>query len=107
MQREIETNFAKICEDILDFCLWRIKGLVPQDVSFLSFYHWLSANRLSSPRMGEYHRCLAEFAIADICKDSAEKSLEVYKAAFDHCRYQTPSTYPIRLGLVLNFYLLL
>ena len=33
--------------------------------------------------MGDYHRYLAEFATGDKRKDSADKSLEAYKAASD------------------------
>jgi 14-3-3 protein epsilon len=43
-----------------------------------------SSSRLTFyTRMGDYHRYLAEFATGDKRKDSADKSLEAYKAASD------------------------
>jgi 14-3-3 protein epsilon len=54
-------------------------------------------------RMGDYHRYLAEFATGDKRKDSADKSLEAYKAASDVAVSELPPTHPIRLGLALNF----
>lgn len=53
--------------------------------------------------MGDYHRYLAEFATGDKRKDSADKSLEAYKAASDVAVAELPPTHPIRLGLALNF----
>jgi len=52
---------------------------------------------------GDYHRYLAEFALGDKRKDSADKSLEAYKAASDVAVTELPPTHPIRLGLALNF----
>ena len=54
-------------------------------------------------RMGDYHRYLAEFATGDKRKESADKSLEAYKAASDVAVTELPPTHPIRLGLALNF----
>src|SRR5271168_5120728 len=53
--------------------------------------------------MGDYHRYLAEFATGDKRKQSADKSLEAYKAASDVAVTELPPTHPIRLGLALNF----
>ncbi|KZV60475.1 14-3-3 protein, partial [Peniophora sp. CONT] len=53
-------------------------------------------------RMGDYHRYLAEFATGDKRKDSADKSLEAYKAASDVAVTELPPTHPIRLGLALE-----
>lgn len=53
--------------------------------------------------MGDYHRYLAEFATGDKRKESADKSLEAYKAASDVAVTELPPTHPIRLGLALNF----
>jgi 14-3-3 protein epsilon len=53
--------------------------------------------------MGDYYRYLAEFATGDKCKDSADKSLEAYKAASDVAVTYLSPTHPIRLGLALNF----
>lgn len=54
-------------------------------------------------RKGDYHRYLAEFAIGDQRKDSADKSLEAYKAATEVATTDLAPTHPIRLGLALNF----
>lgn len=54
-------------------------------------------------RKGDYHRYLAEFAVGDKRKDSADKSLEAYKAATEVAQTELPPTHPIRLGLALNF----
>lgn len=54
-------------------------------------------------RKGDYHRYLAEFATGDRRKESADKSLEAYKAATEVAQTELPPTHPIRLGLALNF----
>ena len=54
-------------------------------------------------RKGDYHRYLAEFAIGDKRKESADKSLEAYKAATEVAQSDLAPTHPIRLGLALNF----
>ncbi|KAE9404807.1 14-3-3 protein [Gymnopus androsaceus JB14] len=79
-REKIETELAKICEDILDVL---DKHLIPSAASGESkvFYHKM---------MGDYHRYLAEFATA-------------YKAASDVAVTELPPTHPIRLGLALNF----
>jgi 14-3-3 protein epsilon len=56
-----------------------------------------------SNRKGDYHRYLAEFAVGDKRKTSADKSLEAYKAATDVAASNLAPTHPIRLGLALNF----
>lgn len=63
----------------------------------------LFVSLLSIYRKGDYHRYLAEFATGDKRKDSADKSLEAYKAASDVAVNELPPTHPIRLGLALNF----
>jgi 14-3-3 protein epsilon len=69
--------------------------------------HTLQPFRQSNPpstnRKGDYHRYLAEFAVGDRRKDSADKSLEAYKAATEVAQTELPPTHPIRLGLALNF----
>jgi 14-3-3 protein epsilon len=109
-REKIESELAKICENILDVL---DKHLIPSAASGESkvFYHKMYAFVLCyNPsfidrglRMGDYHRYLAEFATGDKCKDSADKSLEAYKAASDVAVTELPSTHPIRLGLALNF----
>lgn len=54
-------------------------------------------------RKGDYHRYLAEFAVADKRKASADKSLEAYKNATEVAGTDLAPTHPIRLGLALNF----
>jgi 14-3-3 protein epsilon len=61
------------------------------------------ANRIFLHRKGDYHRYLAEFAVGDKRKTSADKSLEAYKAATDVAASNLAPTHPIRLGLALNF----
>ncbi|CED82111.1 14-3-3 protein [Phaffia rhodozyma] len=92
-REKIETELAKICEDILEVLE---KHLIPSAASGESkvFYHKM---------MGDYHRYLAEFAAGDKRKTSADKSLEAYKAASDVAMTELPPTHPIRLGLALNF----
>uniref|UniRef100_A0A0D6R8M8 14-3-3 domain-containing protein n=1 Tax=Araucaria cunninghamii TaxID=56994 RepID=A0A0D6R8M8_ARACU len=52
---------------------------------------------------GDYHRYLAEFAIAEKRKGSADQSLEAYKNATEVAQTDLAPTHPIRLGLALNF----
>ena len=54
-------------------------------------------------RKGDYHRYLAEFAMGDKRKASADKSLEAYKNATEVASTDLAPTHPIRLGLALNF----
>jgi len=90
---KIEAELAKICEDILEVL---DKHLIPSAKSGESkvFYHKMK---------GDYHRYLAEFAIGDKRKESANKSLEAYKAATEIAGKDLAPTHPIRLGLALNF----
>jgi len=92
-REKIELELAKICEDILEVL---DKHLIPSAATGESkvFYHKMK---------GDYHRYLAEFATGDKRKDSADKSLEAYKAASDVAVTELPPTHPIRLGLALNF----
>ena len=92
-REKIEGELAQICEDILKVL---DTHLIPSAASGESkvFYHKMK---------GDYHRYLAEFATGDKRKDSADKSLESYKAASDVAVTELPPTHPIRLGLALNF----
>src|SRR6266542_69888 len=54
-------------------------------------------------RKGDYHRYLAEFATGDRRSQSADKSLDAYKAASEVAVTELAPTHPIRLGLALNF----
>ena len=92
-RQKIETELGKICEDILDVL---DKHLIPSAATGESkvFYYKMK---------GDYHRYLAEFAIGERRKKSADKSLEAYKSASDVAVTELPPTHPIRLGLALNF----
>ncbi|KAF7197811.1 14-3-3 family protein artA [Pseudocercospora fuligena] len=92
-RRKIEAELAKICEDILEVL---DKHLIPSAQSGESkvFYHKMK---------GDYHRYLAEFAMGDKRKESADKSLEAYQAATEVAGTDLAPTHPIRLGLALNF----
>jgi 14-3-3 protein epsilon len=92
-RQKIEAELAKICEDILEVLE---KHLIPcaQSGESKVFYHKMK---------GDYHRYLAEFAMGDKRKDSANHSLEAYKAATEVAQTDLAPTHPIRLGLALNF----
>lgn len=92
-REKIEAELAKVCEDILSVL---DKHLIPSAASGESkvFYYKMK---------GDYHRYLAEFATGETRKDSADKSLEAYKAASDVATAELAPTHPIRLGLALNF----
>ncbi|KAH6648527.1 putative 14-3-3 family protein ArtA [Truncatella angustata] len=92
-RQKIEAELARICDDILEVL---DKHLIPSAKSGESkvFYHKMK---------GDYHRYLAEFAIGDRRKESADLSLEAYKAATEVAQTELPPTHPIRLGLALNF----
>lgn len=57
----------------------------------------------NSCRIGNVDRNLTEFATGDKQKDSADESLEAYKAASDVAVTELPPTHPIRLDLTLDF----
>ncbi len=92
-RNKVEAELAKICEDILEVLDMH---LIPSAATGESkvFYHKMK---------GDYHRYLAEFAQGQKRKESADKSLDAYKAASDVAVTELPPTHPIRLGLALNF----
>ncbi|EEH36333.1 DNA damage checkpoint protein rad24 [Paracoccidioides lutzii Pb01] len=92
-RQNIETELAKICEDILDVLDKHLIASAETGESKV-FYHKMK---------GDYHRYLAEFALGDKRKDSADKSLEAYKNATEVAQTDLAPTHPIRLGLALNF----
>src|SRR5436305_10199501 len=61
------------------------------------------ADLIINHRKGDYHRYLAEFAMGEKRKVSADKSLEAYKNATEVASTDLAPTHPIRLGLALNF----
>lgn len=111
-RQKIEAELAGICRDILDVL---DKHLIQSAKTGESkvFYHKMCESIVCSlvlrrranthRRKGDYHRYLAEFAIGDQRKDSADQSLEAYKAATEVATTDLAPTHPIRLGLALNF----
>ncbi|KIX07658.1 uncharacterized protein Z518_02311 [Rhinocladiella mackenziei CBS 650.93] len=92
-RQTIENELGRICEDILDVLDKHLIAHAQTGESKV-FYHKMK---------GDYHRYLAEFAVAEKRKESADKSLEAYKAATEVAQTDLPPTHPIRLGLALNF----
>ncbi|MCJ1343504.1 14-3-3 protein [Peltigera leucophlebia] len=92
-RQKIEVELAKICEDILEVLDDHLIKSAQSGESKV-FYHKMK---------GDYHRYLAEFAIGDKRKTSADKSLEAYKSATEVAITELAPTHPIRLGLALNF----
>ncbi|KAM0005041.1 putative 14-3-3 protein [Helianthus debilis subsp. tardiflorus] len=54
-------------------------------------------------RKGDYYIYLAEFKTGDDKKEAADQSLKAYQLASTSAEAELSSTYPIRLGLGLNF----
>lgn len=90
---KIEAELTKICEDILSVLSDHLISSA-QTGEFKVFYYKMK---------GDYHRYLAEFAVAEKRKEAADLSLESYKSASDVAVTELPPTHPIRLGLALNF----
>jgi len=92
-RKKIESELAKICEDILSVL---DQHLIPSAVTGESkvFYHKMK---------GDYYRYLAEFATGEARTAYGDKSLDAYKVAFEVATSSLPPTHPIRLGLALNF----
>lgn len=90
---KIEQELTNICDDILNVLN---EHLIPTAQSGESkvFYYKMK---------GDYHRYLAEFAVAEKRKEAADASLEAYKSASEVAVTELPPTHPIRLGLALNF----
>jgi len=92
-RKKVEDELTKICNDILNVL---DNHLIPSANTGESrvFYNKMK---------GDYHRYLAEFAVGNLRKESAENSLLAYKSALDIATTELPPTHPIRLGLALNF----
>jgi 14-3-3 protein epsilon len=113
-RQQIEAELAKICEDILEVLDKHLIASAQTGESKV-FYHKMYLLPCFHPgtpipvlilflyRKGDYHRYLAEFAIGDKRKISADKSLEAYKNATEVASTDLAPTHPIRLGLALNF----
>ncbi|RMZ89140.1 hypothetical protein DV736_g3637, partial [Chaetothyriales sp. CBS 134916] len=92
-RQKIENELGTICEDILDVLDKHLIASAQTGESKV-FYQKMK---------GDYHRYLAEFAVADKRKASAEKSLAAYQNATEVAATDLAPTHPIRLGLALNF----
>ncbi|KAG9395156.1 3-monooxygenase/tryptophan [Carpediemonas membranifera] len=92
-RKKIEAELADICNDLLTLL---DKNLLPSSTTGEAkvFYYKMK---------GDYHRYLAEIAVADSRKDTAEASLLAYRNASDIAQVDLPPTHPLRLGLALNF----
>ncbi|XBW36198.1 hypothetical protein QEN19_001778 [Hanseniaspora menglaensis] len=90
---KIETELAKICDDILDVL---DSHLIPSASTGESkvFYYKMK---------GDYHRYLAEFTHGDVKQKTTNDSLSSYETASEIATAELPPTHPIRLGLALNF----
>ncbi|XVE95266.1 hypothetical protein REPUB_Repub02eG0081500 [Reevesia pubescens] len=89
----IESKLSSICDGILKLIDTR---LIPSASSVDSKVFYLKMN-------GDYHRYLAEFKTRAERKEAAESTLTAYKSAQDVAIAELAPTYPIRLGLALNF----
>ncbi|KAA8494121.1 14-3-3 protein epsilon [Porphyridium purpureum] len=92
-RKKIELELSNICKDILDIL---DKNLIPSAKTGESKVFYFKMK-------GDYHRYLAEFSSDAERKESAQSSLEAYRAATDIAVTDLPPTHPIRLGLALNF----
>ncbi|KPI44405.1 uncharacterized protein AB675_8438 [Cyphellophora attinorum] len=92
-RQTIESELQKICQDILDVLDKHLIASAQTGESKV-FYHKMK---------GDYHRYLAEFAVSEKRKGSADQSLEAYKSATEIASTDLAPTHPIRLGLALNF----
>ncbi|KAG9389721.1 hypothetical protein J8273_8395 [Carpediemonas membranifera] len=92
-RRKIEGELNDICTDLLTLL---DKNLLPSSTTGEAkvFYYKMK---------GDYHRYLAEIAVGDSRKETAEESLSAYRNASDIAQVDLPPTHPIRLGLALNF----
>ncbi|ORX99046.1 14-3-3 protein [Basidiobolus meristosporus CBS 931.73] len=92
-RNKIELELSEICHDVLKVL---DEHLVPKAVNGESKVFYLKMK-------GDYYRYLSEFAAEDKRKETADQSLEAYKAASDVAVTDLAPTHPIRLGLALNF----
>lgn len=92
-RKKIEIELKDICNDVLS--VLDDKLLVNATTGESKVFYF--------KMKGDYHRYLAEFATGNDRKQTAESSLQAYKAASDIATTELPPTHPIRLGLALNF----
>jgi 14-3-3 protein epsilon len=94
---KIEQELAKICDDILNVLDGSLIPAAGSGESKVFYYKMYFPRGEVDSRKGDYHRYLAEFALGDKRKDSADKSLEAYKAASDVAVTELPPTHPVCL----------
>ncbi|KAI3806693.1 hypothetical protein L1987_22607 [Smallanthus sonchifolius] len=90
---KVEDELSVVCSGILKILE---ANLVPSASTAESKVFYLKMK-------GDYHRYLAEFKVGDERKESAEQTMNSYKAAQDIAEADLAPTHPIRLGLALNF----
>merc|ERR1719401_2169723 len=89
----VETELAKICEDILTLLDQTLIKNADGDEAKV-FYLKMQA---------DYHRYIAEFAEGDKKTGAAEKARKAYQEAQTVAEKGLAVTHPIRLGLALNY----
>ncbi|GAB1601610.1 14-3-3 family protein artA-like [Argonauta hians] len=92
-RENIEVELKRICKDVLEVLDKELLPIASTGESNVFYYKM----------KGDYHRYLAEFAVGDDRKETADKSLKAYKHASEIASNELTSTHPIRLGLALNF----
>ncbi|KAI3760753.1 hypothetical protein L1987_51152 [Smallanthus sonchifolius] len=90
---KVEDELSVVCSGILKILE---ANLVPSAYTAESKVFYLKMK-------GDYHRYLAEFKVGYERKESAEQTMNSYKAAQDISEVDLAPTHPIRLGLALNF----
>jgi 14-3-3 protein epsilon len=90
---KVEAELSDVCAGILKLL---DSNLVPSASTSESKVFYLKMK-------GDYYRYLAEFKVGDERKESAEATMNSYKAAQDIAAADLAPTHPIRLGLALNF----
>ncbi|XP_053757881.1 14-3-3 protein zeta/delta-like [Panthera pardus] len=92
-REKIETELREICNDVLSLLE---KFLIPNASQAESKVFYLKMK-------GDYYRFLAEVAAGDDKKGIVDQSQQAYQEAFEISKKEMQPTYPISLGLALNF----
>jgi len=90
---KVEEELSDICKDILSVLDQHLINSAESSESKVFYYKM----------KGDYHRYLAEFAVADVRADASKQANEAYKSATDIALVELAPTHPIRLGLALNY----
>ncbi|MBZ3875080.1 14-3-3 protein zeta/delta [Sciurus carolinensis] len=92
-REKTETELRDICNDVLSLLE---KLLIPNASQAESEVFYLKMK-------GDYYRYLVEVAAGDDTKGIVDQSQQAYQEAFEISKKEMQPTYPIRLGLALNF----